>query len=216
MTHDLVGGCFDFDGVILDSVRTGFQLVLKEYTRIGIQPLPTWKEHVLNFTPMILRYHDYTGKSRPENSIEWFDKYLDDLDLSVFPEVVEVLTRYHENGMPMRIISANKQEIVEKHCYENNIDHLFENVCGGVWNKKDTIVDFCEKHGFEREKVFMVGDSPSDMKAAKQAGAIGIGRKTVPETDVLLWEHGAHHCIDDLTDLFQFTPSILNGKTLIQ
>ncbi len=205
MGRQVSGFCFDFDGVLVDTPSFGFKIICEVFDFYELKP-PTLVEFYRDLPKALQPYFkEYPPVKTP---LEWFDEYAPNCKPNFFAEVPQVLSTLRDRGIPMWLISANSAQWVNTLCASVNVHHYFGEVCTGIDNKSEHLSLFCKHHGFDPTEVAYVGDFPSDMQHARDAGVCAIGKSiSSEEIDDLLFEHGAHHCIDSLHDLLSFVPS---------
>jgi phosphoglycolate phosphatase-like HAD superfamily hydrolase len=72
----------------------------------------------------------------------------------------------------MVVCSATPQEALEKEWAEHNIHGHVAVICGQEVGGKQEILERTVRHGYDKNRVLMIGDAPGDLKAARGAGAL--------------------------------------------
>ncbi len=181
---------FDFDGTLADSLplqhealqilaaRHNWPLIsAEEYTKLrkqGIRAalasrgIPLWR------LPFLIREGQEIIKNR------W-------KEVSIFSETASVLSKLHNTGYTLGIITSNTKPVVQQVLSEQKVLHFFEHIVAerNLWKKHIHIEKLCKTNEWKRENIWYVGDEIRDMEAAKtahiQAVGVGWGLNT-PET----------------------------------
>jgi phosphoglycolate phosphatase-like HAD superfamily hydrolase len=111
-----------------------------------------------------------------ELTLRWsvaVNEAIDDMvrDIPPFPGVRESLEKLAP-GADMIVCSATPQKALEKEWAEHNIDGHVAVIAGQEVGSKQEILERAARHGYDRNKVLMIGDAPGDLKAARGAGAL--------------------------------------------
>ncbi len=122
-------------------------------------------------------------------------------------DLVGVLRQLKDAGITLAVVTSDTPEVTDKCLKEMGVDAFFVTIYsddGVTPNKPDPFAaeDFCEKYGFAKDEVVMVGDTLTDMHFAKNAGIRGVGiakdevRRGIlsDETDTIIY---------DLSELFE-------------
>ncbi|GAB4139771.1 MAG: HAD family hydrolase [Planctomycetaceae bacterium] len=88
-----------------------------------------------------------------------------------FPGVKEALTRLQQQA-DMIVCSATPNRALKQEWEEHNIDPFVQCICGQEAGSKKESLAAAIAHGYDTNKVLMIGDAPGDMKAAKAVGAL--------------------------------------------
>ncbi len=104
------------------------------------------------------------------------------------------------------LVTNNYYSVVKK-VLKNNKEVKFDAVY--TWDdvvkdrvtKKELILRIVEKYGLNLNEVVYVGDMPSDMRYAREAGVTPIGKVSCDNTREDLFEWGAEYTIDKIEDL---------------
>ena len=91
----------------------------------------------------------------------------------------DVLVRLHERGRRLGIVTAKRRSTVELAFARVPIAHLFETVVGGDETERhkpdpQPLLLAAQRLGVEPQTCTYVGDSPFDIRAAKQAGMSSV------------------------------------------
>jgi pyrophosphatase PpaX len=113
----------------------------------------------------------------------------------------DVLTRLHEEGRRLGIVTAKRRSTVELAFDRVPLGHLFETIVGGDETERhkpdpEPLVLAAERLGADPANTAYVGDSPFDVRSAKAAGMFAVAvtwgriheraRLEVEEPDVIV------------------------------
>lgn len=161
---------FDYDGVLVDSLDlciNSCKFAAKELKFSGKFP----QNPYLNLNPVT-----YTQIAKNLNLDEvkfenlatsYVEENLHTLKLfENTKETLEILSKNHT----LFVLSSTKKEVVEKSLKNKGILGYFKKIYGGTEiSKKDRLINLATKYSI------MIGDSISDMSAAKGAGVFAMG-----------------------------------------
>ena len=167
---DLDGTVVDSGAIILASMRHATREVLGE--EFGDDELmqavggPGLEAQMAVFAPD--RVDELVRVSRAHN------EPLHD-ELVACPGIEDVLVRLHDDGRRLGVVTAKRRATVELAFASVPLGHLFETVVGG--DETDThkpdpapLLLAAERMGADPAQTAYVGDSPFDMRAARDAG----------------------------------------------
>lgn len=180
---------WDFDGVIKDSVK----IKSNAYEELFLQwgkgvSLKVRDHHRLNGGmsryDKIPLYLSWTNLSVDKFLV---DKLCDDFSYLVkqkvinspwVPGVVEFIKYIHAEGIISYIITATPQDEINEILDEIKIDSFFEEIIGAPTKKSIAIKRIIDKYQLKDKDAVMIGDSMSDLVAAKDNNIDFILRKT--------------------------------------
>ena len=91
-----------------------------------------------------------------EGSLEFLEKYVDQLDFA--------------------IVSGSDQTELRSICRKRHIDHFFKSILGSPVEKKDNLAALLSDLNWQHDKSLYVGDSNNDLEAAKANSLDFVGR----------------------------------------
>lgn len=191
----------DHDGTLGDSVDAVYNSAMYVLRMSGI---PQISLHEF-FEGLTVPFQDFLrglGVTAPlEQVLDWY--YLaakNSVTTLLFSDVQPVLNQLHQSGVVLGVISANSEEILQKHLSEGGVINLFSEIHSDIQGKIETIRECALRHG-NLEQSFYVGDFPSDMRDGVQAGVIPVGITRRYQTADLLRRNGAKFVIENLYEL---------------
>lgn len=170
---------FDFDGVIVDSVS------LKGQCFYNIFP-----DHSIAQRQAILDYHNENGGVSRLDKIKYFfseianeplsqeelDIYMarfSELSLSklknkniIIQETLEFIKK-NKSKKSLYIASASDHQDLIQICDFHSLSQYFKEIRGGPTSKTELIATIMKKHSIHKDDVYLIGDSKSDIKAAR-------------------------------------------------
>lgn len=128
----------------------------------------------------------------------------------IFPEALEVLARFRDEGHAMVVSSGGHTPSVQRKMRLTGIDHLFDLALGtdegvlgmakGPGHFEFVTQSLSLREGELRSRGVFVGDAVYDMQVASEAGIVAVGRVTDDNGETLR-QAGAAHLIRDLREM---------------
>ena len=211
---------FDLDGTLVDSapdIATSINFTLKEFNRPGcdVSQVRNWMGNGAN--RLIKRA--LTGNTNGEPNKELFNqarkKFFEFYsqcvcdESAIFPGVLEGLTALHSRSYVLACVTNKPRRFVTPLIKELGIDHYFKYVyCGDDSNTKKPdplqLLRILEQENLKPSQALMVGDSASDIQAAKAAKitsfCLRYGYHQGKGVDAL----GADYIIDSITEIVSY------------
>jgi pyrophosphatase PpaX len=176
MNHLFDGFIFDVDGTLTSTnqlIFDSFNFIAKKYLNRTF----TDEEIVVMFGPtedVILRKW---CEERFEKAKEEYYKYYSDnhWKAKLYPGIKEILDYLKNRKFPLGIFTGKGREATMITLRKLEVDHYFDLIVTGddVANHKPSaegILKFVDHFKLKNERVLMIGDSVSDVKASKEAG----------------------------------------------
>lgn len=203
---------FDFDGVLVESVRIKSNAFETLYRSFGDSVVKRVREHHLANGGMprkekIRLYHEqFLGQTLSEAEIdEWCDRFSSIVKESVIrcPSVAgaeEALNAIRLTDAKVAVISATPEPELKEIIRGRGWERFFDRVYGFPIDKVSAMRDFREHFGPSPVEIY-IGDSESDGQAARKAGFRFIARQN-PEAPVqFLLQPGVESEVADLKGL---------------
>jgi pyrophosphatase PpaX len=136
--------------------------------------------------------------------------YMDHCDIytKVFPGVEDTLTLFQKKGVKLAIASNRQTKITKWLCKKMGLLKYFSQIVGveGVVGQKPdphTILTACEMLDVDPRKAAMVGDSPTDIRAGKNANCSSLIAVTYGFSDrESLAKEGPDLMVDQFNEIF--------------
>lgn len=186
MPHKLAGVLLDIDGTLIDSndanTRAWVEALLANGIEINYLKL---REGIGmggdNFLPKIARIESDSPQGRAVSEARGAilkSKYLP--TLKAFPQVKELLTRMHADGLKLVVATSAKPDEAEALLELTGAADLIDFIATteDAENSKpdpDIIHAALQKSGLPADSVVMLGDTPYDVEAAHKAGVRTLG-----------------------------------------
>lgn len=168
--------CFDYDGVIVDSLLQQLRIVTEAQRRIGDGRAPILEDF------RSIEDLSYEGFARhiglaPERTGRWKELVVELLEKDteippLIPQVDEALPEL-ATRFPVVIVTSNARSAVEralqKHALSSYVQDVFDGTMRG--SKGEKIRRAAEQSGIPLSATYMIGDTRSDIRHAKAVGA---------------------------------------------
>jgi phosphoglycolate phosphatase-like HAD superfamily hydrolase len=190
---------FDLDGVIINSVSLIYEAIwglCSEHHSFRVKNPPTFPNFLKSFRLPGDQWFESYGFDFPSEVIRETLRHAPDKAemFSTVPPMLERIRR--KSKLPVIIISAGDQSRIERQLEEGGIQRHFEAVIGETPDKAEAISSFCSLWGICPAEAIYVGDMPSDMEHAHEAGVTPIGY--TDESSMMrgvLTKAGAKYCV---------------------
>jgi HAD superfamily hydrolase (TIGR01549 family) len=195
------GFIFDVDGTLTSTnqlIFDSFNFIAKKY----LNKTFTDEEIVAMFGPtedVILK--EWCGDKYEEARKEYYKYYSDNQwKAKLYPGIKEILDYLKSKNYPLGIFTGKGREATMITLKKLEVDHYFDLIVTGddVVNHKPSaegILKFVNHFKLKNERVLMIGDSVSDVKASKEAGIIVASA---------LWDSYAHDKVKTLQSDYYF------------
>lgn len=170
---------WDWNGTLLDDVQTGVDTLADMLRRRGMQPLSV-EEYKERFGFPVIDFYrgigfDLRRESMHELSVDFvesYEKYAG--SLALVPGAAEVLTALQKTGRKQYILSALREDELQRMTRAYGIDSYFERICGsdniyadGKIERGRRMLQTCP---IRPEETLMVGDTLHDAEVAHALG----------------------------------------------
>ena len=201
MTKLFDGFIFDVDGTLTSTnqlIFDSFNFIAKKYLNRKF----TDEEIVAMFGPtedVILK--KWCEDKFDEARIEYYKYYSDNhWKAKLYPGINDILDYLKNKKFPLGIFTGKGREATMITLKKLGVDHYFDLIVTGddVANHKPSaegILKFVNHFKLKNERVLMIGDSVSDVKASKEAGI---------KVASALWDSYAHEKVKTLQSDYYF------------
>jgi len=140
-----------------------------------------------------------------EKMVDAFNKTIGNDEVIILPGVKELLEKLKDSNVLTGLATGNLEPIARGKIGKLNINHYFK--VGGFGNEnfdRTELVKIAIKKAQSNfnfifsNNVYLFGDAPQDMKAAKEAGVIAVGVTTGIYSKKQLEDAGADMVLGDL------------------
>jgi len=195
------GFIFDVDGTITSTnqlIFDSFNFIAEKY----LNKTFTDKEIIAMFGPtenVILK--QLCSEKFEEVKVEYYRYYSENhWKAKLYPGIKEILDYLKNKKFPLGIFTGKGREATTITLKTLEVNHYFDLIVTGddVANHKPSsegILKFVNHFGLKKERVLMIGDSVSDVKASKEAGI---------KVASALWDSYAHEKVKTLKSDYYF------------
>lgn len=200
---------FDLDGTILDTNELIIQSFLHTFEGITAEPL-TREILIPNMgRPLIDQMRHFSGRQDVDDLIAKYRAYnvqRHDEFVVEFPFVKETLTKLHEAGVKLGVVTSKVRLTTEMGLKLCGIFDLF----GTIVTVEDVVQPKPHQEGIERAlkelggnkaSAIMVGDSHYDIEAAHNAGVISVAVSWSLKGTEYLKKYNPNYIIDDIREI---------------
>lgn len=213
----------DLDGTILDTnelIIESFQHVFREHLAKEIAR-DTLIHQMGRPLDDQLRY--FSGRTENESVDDLRQAYRtyntsrhDDL-VTAFPYTRDVLEQLRREGVRLGVVTSKVRMTTERGLRHCGLDDLMETIVTveDVTRPKphpEAVRKAMQALGAQPGITWMVGDSPYDMEAAKQAGVQAVGVNWSLKGTEVLKAAGADHLIEDMRELYALVAGTLENR----
>ena len=176
---------FDFDGVVTDNSEGIFNCIRYACSRLGF-PAPAG-ETLCAFVgpPLYESFVKYTGADH-ESALKLVEAYreryrpLGTKEAVLYPDMAKALSALKAKGYVLAVCSGKPREFVMTIAGNLGVYELFsEYYCSSFSDvhvsKAEYIARAMRDFGAAKDETLMIGDTPGDIAAAKQAGVKSLG-----------------------------------------
>ena len=167
----------DWNGTLLDDMPIWDKARRKTFLAFGVKP-PTVADYFRE-----LESGDYLevyrkrgiNASRDELNAIYEPAYEERLaDAVLFPGAAATLQQLHEKGIRLILVTSQQEALVVPLLNKFGIRHLFDDCAFHTFDKKAVITEVAQRNDATLNQCYFIGDSPSDIRHAKKAGAIAV------------------------------------------
>ncbi len=166
---------FDFDGTLIDS----FACVVKVFNDLALthhfrQIKPEDVAMLKNTDSKTLMHHYQIPMYKIPVIIYQAAKQIrrDLLTLQPFAGIPQTISKLHEAGYQLSIVSSNSEKNVKTWLEHHHLTHLFHHIqhAPHYYGKSKTLKLILKQAQHTKEKTCYIGDETRDIEAAKQSG----------------------------------------------
>ncbi len=205
-----MGLLFDWDGVLLDSLGSAFNVYNRIFAKLGTRKL-TKDEYLELQSP---NWYDFYVKVGLPVSLwkevdqEWLGLYEEEHP-ELHPDALRCLASLKKAGLRLALVSNGSKSRVEQELAEFDLGRFFEVVLFGEKTEElkpspAMIRRALGAMALEPQEAVYVGDAPADIQAAKRAGVPSIAIARGPIQARRLGEEEPDHVFVDLDGMVGF------------
>lgn len=166
---------FDWSGTIMDDFDRVYLSCMEVFKMIGLGKISK-KEFKNNFELPYMNFYNKYCKV-PKNEIDSLYKktLIEDINLSLFEDIPELLEQLVLSGINLYIISTHPTLSLMEELKEYSLMKYFKRVYGGVTNKVEIIQNIIKELELDPINSIFIGDMDHDIIAGKKAQLKTIG-----------------------------------------
>lgn len=196
--------CFDFDGVISDSLLMWGGVLHKTAARFGID-LPDDMRPFQRLRPLTF---ETLGKALGVDPVAFSNAMAAEASSNAaVPPLVKGMRSVLDTLLgqePLVIVSSSRRAVIERFLVEHDLSHVFNDVIGSdVYPSKVEVLRALLPAGAR----IMVGDAASDMEAARAVGIRAVG---------VLWGWQDADMLTDAHELVKTPAALLDALAPVQ
>ncbi|SDI67922.1 HAD family hydrolase [Nonomuraea jiangxiensis] len=199
---------FDLDGTLVDtmtSIPYAYVRTIRDLGGPDVSPALLIASWHIGPTPAVLAH--FLGRTVTATDLKRFHAHIATAAESTrpFPGIPELLRRLRHDGMPLALYTSATRHLAGLMLARTGLTGYFPVVVTGdeVTNPKpapDGLLETCRLLGVPASATAYVGDSDTDLRCARAAGALPIHARWSPHLDDLpAHPHAAHRPTDVLT-----------------
>ena len=174
---------FDFDGVIVDSVKIKEEIYCELFSQISTSELEDIKKYIRNNSHISREEKiQYIYKNISKNNLKSLEELTKLFPIILFSKLKKIkpikdIKKFLNllNSSRKIIISAAPRSEIIKIIKDNNLEAYFDEIYGSIKEKHLVIKEF-NKSGIQKKQMIFIGDKLSDFNSAEKAGIDFIGR----------------------------------------
>ena len=212
---------FDFDGTVADNSEGIFNCVRYAAAKHGFPAPDTGTLRRFVGPPLYESFSKYFGADH-ETALSMVASYreryrpIGTTEAVLYPDMASMLCTLKADGYILAICSGKPQEFVEKICRMLGIHDVFSGFyCPSLKDtaleKADYILKAIADFGVTKAETLMVGDTRSDIAAAKKAGVASVGAAYGFAAPGELEENGADRIVNNAKELY----TCITGRALL-
>ena len=178
---------FDFDGVIIDSMRVrdeGFKHIFSQHPPELLKKLISYHQQNGGMSRFHKIRYFYEKLLKQPISTQKIERYADEFSLIMRQELVkqkylirdtvEFIKQYYQN-YKMHIVSGSEVRELRYLCRQLDISRYFVSIHGSPTPKAKLVERVVSEYEYKLKEIVLVGDSINDLDAARQNNISFIG-----------------------------------------
>jgi len=196
MLPNIVEAIFlDFDGVVVESNDIKTQAFYEAYRSYGETIAERAKQYHLNHQGVNRRqkfetiHQQYLNKTcSPAEAQSLSEKFLESvfhkiIETDFVPGVIDFLEKMQRQKIPVFLLSATPHQELCDIAEKKDISRFFKEIIGYPTTKPEAGLKIIQQYHFHPDQIIFIGDSQSDLRAAKALKVHFIGRRVQSNTE---------------------------------
>lgn len=170
---------WDYNGTLLNDLSIGVECINRMLSKREL-PLLSTERYREVFTFPVKKYYesigfDFNRENWDKAAKEFIQHYTSLLPQSeIFPEALELLSKFSANGKKQFILSAMEQNMLNQSTQNENIITYFDEISGidNIYasSKIENGLQLIKKYKLQAKEVCLLGDTTHDYEVAKKLG----------------------------------------------
>lgn len=203
---------WDWNGTLIDDLGVAISAVNDIMTQYDLPHIDRQKYYecmdsdIRGFYAHLVDYDKVSFEEISHLFSRGYDKYV--VGTTLMPGAKEALAAVHESGIKQVIVSASRQDKIERDAGRFGILEYFDEILGAsdllVGSKVSRAVDFIARCGISNERVLVIGDLLHDLEMAQAIPAECVLIPNGHQSREQLEGKGAH-ILEDISLVPDFT-----------
>ncbi len=169
---------WDWNGTLLNDVKLCASIMNKLLERESLPGITVAKYRDI-FTFPVIEYYKHAGHTFEKNSFEVLGKvFMEEYEIrkmecNLFPDVREVLNEIKNKNINQYLLSAYKQDLLDKTVKYFELNEYFKEIigldniyAGSKIHLGEELISIINSNG-EKEKILLIGDTQHDLEVAQ-------------------------------------------------
>lgn len=203
---------WDYNGTLLNDLSIGVECINRMLSKREL-PLLSVERYREVFTFPVKKYYesvgfDFNREDWDKAAKEFIQHYTSLLPQSeIFPEALELLSKFSANGKKQFILSAMEQNMLNQSTQNENIITYFDEISGidNIYasSKIENGLQLLKKYKLQAKEVCLLGDTTHDYEVAKELGCQCILIAAGHQSFNKLKQTGCPIVVNDLNDIIK-------------
>ncbi|MGQ1908750.1 HAD family hydrolase [Marinifilum sp. RC60d5] len=203
---------WDYNGTLLNDLSIGVECINRMLSKREL-PLLSVERYREVFTFPVKKYYesvgfDFNREDWDKAAKEFIQHYTSLLPQSeIFPEALELLSKFSANGKKQFILSAMEQNMLNQSTQNENIITYFDEISGidNIYasSKIKNGLQLLKKYKLQAKEVCLLGDTTHDYEVAKELGCQCILIAAGHQSFNKLKQTGCPIVVNDLNDIIK-------------
>jgi len=193
---------FDWSGTLSDDLTPVYKASMLVFKKLGKESI-SLARYKKEFTlPYMIFWNKYFPDITKEEQDNLFSKAIHQVEEpTLYPEAKNTLKKIDSMNIRMIVISSHPHDKLRKEAKSYGVQHLFQEINGGIHDKTETILSIIQRNKFNPQETMYVGDMTHDIDAGKKAKVVTVALGWGYQTKEKLMESGPDYYISNILEL---------------